>query len=630
MFSLLPLASFICFFLLWYQYTRSLRLSWIYSMLVWSLSAVVGTELFGCLRLLQVQSVFIWWVMVLFVCIILLSRTHSSIQSLRTVLLNKLSSIIQCISKSELLFVGYIIFFCSVTLLIVLTMPPTTWDAMTYHLPRIEHWIQNKSLNFYPTHAERQLFMGPFAEICMLQIRIFTGSHQYAGLIQWFAMASSLVVVTMISKQLGLSLISQIVSAVVMVTIPMGIVQTTSTQTDYVVSFWIVMVAYFTIAAGNSESWVSFFGLGSSIGLAMFSKGTAFIFIAPFAIWIGYRFVFLSKNNRVRYILLLLLILCINLPQWMRNFSLYQNPLGQTRYPSYTVGSFSPFLLASTMIKNVSVHLVTPLVWWNNSVQYGVIFIIERVLGVSVNDSSTQFQTQKYALPDFAFDEGSVGNFIHFILFSLSAILLFTRHKRNKNMQMYSVFVLGGFVLSTLLLRWQPWTSRLQLPSFVLASPMIAYMLEYKNNKTRLFVLFLLSVTSLFWLLNNTSHQFFGRNSVFSLHNDEIEFVQRPEIRASYLSTSAYIMEHQYKMIGLVMNDDAWEYPLWNLLQQNQYKNFRIESVHVENTSNTLSRLFIPDAILCISCDVNDNIKFSSAYRSSRRFGSIDIYSRQD
>ena len=27
--------------------------------------------------------------------------------------------------------------------------PPNTWDSLTYHLPRIEHWIQNKNLGFY-------------------------------------------------------------------------------------------------------------------------------------------------------------------------------------------------------------------------------------------------------------------------------------------------------------------------------------------------------------------------------------------------------------------------------------------------------------------------------------------------
>jgi hypothetical protein len=38
-----------------------------------------------------------------------------------------------------------------------LSSVPNNLDSMSYHLPRIEHWLQNQSLEFYPTSDSRQL-----------------------------------------------------------------------------------------------------------------------------------------------------------------------------------------------------------------------------------------------------------------------------------------------------------------------------------------------------------------------------------------------------------------------------------------------------------------------------------------
>jgi hypothetical protein len=45
----------------------------------------------------------------------------------------------------------------AITLATSLIAAPNNWDSMTYHLPRVMHWIQNQSVHQYPTNNLRQI-----------------------------------------------------------------------------------------------------------------------------------------------------------------------------------------------------------------------------------------------------------------------------------------------------------------------------------------------------------------------------------------------------------------------------------------------------------------------------------------
>ena len=99
---------------------------------------------------------------------------------------------------------------------------------------------------------------------------------------------------------------AQIFAAAVCATIPMGIMESSSTQNDYVVAFWMVCLAYYVVSIAGSDSVVSRASLstpvteqrqhadgalasvgrrslhplkvGASVGLAFLTKGTAYIY----------------------------------------------------------------------------------------------------------------------------------------------------------------------------------------------------------------------------------------------------------------------------------------------------------------------------------------------------------------
>ena len=96
------------------------------------------------------------------------------------------------------------------------------------------------------------------------------------------------------------------------VTMPMGILQSSSTQNDWVVSFWMICFVYFGMLFKDRQNWYYASGMAASIGLGIMTKGTAYLFIFPFLIWIVFH---CFKNLRWRtskYILLIgAIVICI-------------------------------------------------------------------------------------------------------------------------------------------------------------------------------------------------------------------------------------------------------------------------------------------------------------------------------
>jgi hypothetical protein len=61
---------------------------------------------------------------------------------------------------------------------------PNTPDALIYHLPRVEHWIQNQTLGHYPAFVQHQLYMPPFTEITFLHLKMLTSKDLFVNCLQ--------------------------------------------------------------------------------------------------------------------------------------------------------------------------------------------------------------------------------------------------------------------------------------------------------------------------------------------------------------------------------------------------------------------------------------------------------------
>jgi len=306
---------------------------------------------------------------------------------------------------------------------------------MTYHMSRVVHWIQDRNVSFYPTHIPRQNFQNPWAEFAIMHLQILSGGDRFANFVQWFSMIGCLIGVSLLAKQFGGDLQSQLFAAVFAGTIPMGILQSSSTQNDYVASFWLLCFVYFSISLIRQEQihWPYALGAGFSLGLAILTKGTAYIFAVPFVAWAGYSFLRMFRFKSWKPALLLAAAcLVLNFGHYTRNLSLFGSPIGPRAGDSLamiTSDVISASSVLSNITRNIGLHLGTP----SGRVNLGIDSAIREfhtALNIDINDPrTTSSQREKFQVLKPSLHEDYAGNLLHLSLI-LGASFFFSYRRK--------------------------------------------------------------------------------------------------------------------------------------------------------------------------------------------------------
>lgn len=448
------------------------------------------------------------------------------------------------------------------------------------------HWIQNKNVNFYPTHIQRQLYQPPFAEYVIAHLQILSGSDRFANMVQWLSIVASIVGVSAIAQLLGAQRIGQILAGFYAATIPMGVLQGSSTQNDYVVTFWLICFVFFSLSYVKKKRWINLFGIGSSLGLAILTKGTSYIYAFPFSVWL---FIKLLKKDGTAifktYLFIIIFALLINMNHYYRNFELFGRPIasGSEKYLNEEINIRS---IISNVSRNVALHLITPFQSFNFKLEEGI-KNLHKFLGVSINYQPTTL-AGKYYLFGYVMDEDYTGNLVHLILIIISVGILFIKKKRKhvKLIIEYGLLLVGGFLLFSLLLKAQPFHSRLHLPLFILWSAAVATVITESMSPKMIGLIFvILFLSARASLIHNRTRPLVGDESVLKTERTSQYFNKRPELKRDYEKAVKSLIDGDCSKIGLYSYEDSWEYPFWVLLQDNQWS-ARIEHFNVENISS--------------------------------------------
>ncbi len=487
---------------------------------------------------------------------------------------------------------------CTVSVLVVIGIiavqaPPNTVDSLTYHMSRVMHWIQDRNLGYYPTHVLRQLHQNPWSEFAILHgVLLNGGDDRLANLVQWYSMVGSIVGVSLIAKELGAGTRGQVIAGVVCVTIPMGILQGSSTQNDYTVSFWITCFAYFALRLQRQATWPAALAAGASLGLAVLTKATAYPYLAPFLLWIALA-LFIRQPKRATGLLAVvaLVALALNLGYFERNYAFYGSPLGPGQEGAdnsfkYINDSFDLSSLSSNLVRNLSVHIGVPLRRVNVFLT-DQIYALHVVLGISPNDPRTTWTGTRFVVPNPSLNEDWAGNLLHLVLIGICASLVVVGKGLGVTKGapiLYLLAVAASFVLFCFLLKWQPWNSRLHLPLFVLLSAFVALVLSKLDFRFTFPVLVVLLVAALPWLFLNSTRPLLGSKSIFLTGRLEQYFANYPSLVLPY-QNAVQAVPAQCRDIGLNPGAGNIEYLYWVLLRESRTAPFTITNTNVDNIS---------------------------------------------
>lgn len=608
-FALMPITAWTLLFLFLLCRGVDWRIAFLSTSVIWGISVTLLTELLSLFTALNLPCLAAGWVVLAIAAGILLFRTGSFPKR----------QAISALSREEKFIVFAISGILASTLVQAVVSPPNNFDSMTYHMSRVMHWIQQGSVAHFPTSNLRQIEMNPWAEFAILHFQILTGGDRLANLMQWFSMLGSIIGVSYIAGLLGATRRGQLFSGLLAATLPMAVLQASSTQNDLVVSFWMVCFVIFGMLSSKEKSFLWIALMSCSLGLAILTKGTAYIYAFPFVLWFFAGDVKFSWRRAVwKYSVIGMIVLLVNMGHYQRNFQLFHTPLFPRKTDSPSNNRLTPAVLLSNISRNLTIHILTPS-HAVNRFEISALKSFHSVIGIAIDDSGTTWPDTSFEKLRFAPSEDYSGNPLHFLFFAV-AFLMLIRKKPGSYPLCYAIAVLGGFILFCAMLRWQPWHSRLHLPMFILFSP-VAGLVGAGIKKERVVpaLTLVFSLAALAWIILNHSRPMLSLSPIFPTHPPSIFTTPRkllylntlPESnRASFLAVAERINSGQFKNIGLRFDKDAFEYPIWALTREKGGKGPRIEDIDFHNLSEVIPQpLFHPDIILYVSEDGNVKIK---------------------
>ncbi|MFN8356947.1 MAG: glycosyltransferase family 39 protein [Spirosomataceae bacterium] len=364
--------------------------------------------------------------------------------------------------------------------------PPNNYDSMSYHMARVSHWIQNQNVSYYPTSIARQLYHNPMAEYLILQFQLLTGDDWFANLIQFGAMVGSLALVLLLAQSLSLSKWGQFFAVLLAFSLPTGLFQSTSTQNDYVATFFLLSIIYEGSKLTTQWSWSGIVQLGLALALGALTKYTVLVFALPFCLWFGIRY-FLRYGLAKCLVLVSILVLCLGIvlsPLVARNLQTFQNPVGPQAGSSLNLPMANTPINAlntySNVLRNTGNQVGLPWVKYNQWIDQ-IIVKFHQIVHLELNERNNSYLNDQYHT-SFSFDEDLVSNPLHLLLFGVTIVGLSLRFassaSTHKKALLYAFCLIIGFVLFSALLRWQSTSGRLLLPLFVVSSLPTAYFLE--------------------------------------------------------------------------------------------------------------------------------------------------------
>ena len=563
-----------------FQKKKSLSLAFIYSTFLLAISTIVITETSSFFKAYNyTSSVIFWTILAVTITYLNLKKQYLKITPYLTWYKEN--------KKVSLFFGGFTILL----LIQGIIYPPNNWDSMTHHMARIAHWVMNESIEPYPTHIDRQIYQPPLAEWIIAQVCILNKADYFSNAIQLFFLLATLGALNQIMLQLNLNKRTRIMASIIAFTTPSVFMQATSTQNDIMVSFFLLSSILFFIQFIKESTINNALLIGLAIGLAILTKGTAFVYLIPIIFFSGAYLIYLVFKKKksvfsisIKMLIVSIVTMTIGFNHYHRNFKLSRDIFGASD-DHYFNKNISIQSTSLGLLKNIGNHFSTP---FTSSITNQTIEKVHLITQIPIDDENYSYNGIHFKLNNWNHNEDEVSNIIQILLImGLVFFIAFNWKNRNNTLILSTLICLFTFGLFVFILKWQPWHIRLQVPLFILFAIPISIFLENIKSTKIVASIIVISVFYCFILALVNPNRPLLKNAKQAKLNTRFEkyFIAMPPFLNEY-KIWRYKLKIKTKQ-NWEVHGDTWEYPIYFDCFKVERKAFK--AINIKNQTSALS-----------------------------------------
>ena len=445
----------------------NIRLALLQSFIGIAFISYVLVEILSIFNGLNMDNVILSWFLVLLV-IYFINRTKPFKLLLLQIITYKWEI---TLGAKRLLFGVFVLIILPLCLLSIF-IPPNNWDSMAYHLPRVEHWIQNGNIYPYNTNIVRQVLTSPLSEYMLVNIQLLSGTDSFFNVVQFASFLLILLTGTLVFKEFNVSYKGQLLLVFVLMSLPMMIFQSTTTQTDLLASFFFLSFIYFALLIYKETDGYEFkiVYLVFSLSLGILTKYHIAIFAFPICLYLVYFIVSKKKVKDIYFTILIgiLIFSVILLPLFTRNIYFFGSITGKEVFAENAT-IVNSTLNIKNMLSNDLKHIIDfislPIDFYNK-ILFSINHSLHSLIGISEDAAGNNWAGEPFIVNNHL-TEDTAGSLIHALWIAIPFVFIF---KMKKKIQL-SLIIFYCFIalsLYSLFFRYTPFDIRLLLPIILL------------------------------------------------------------------------------------------------------------------------------------------------------------------
>jgi hypothetical protein len=645
--AILPFVPFCLCILLFRHSGYTRKQSLLFATIPSALFGVYATEILGAFHTLTRSNVAVAWTVCAGICgAAVYGQSKSPVTKNRTRPDTPEGPALDRWDRIALIFAVALVVIAAITALVA---APNTADSMQYHLPRVVLWMDNHSVQNYPTIDHQQLGMPPLAEYAMLHLHLLFGSDRLVNLVQWLGYLGIILCVSLIIEELGGDRKAQVFGVILAVTLPTALMGASGPKNDNVLAYWFAATVYFLLLWRRQQGWWLACAIASCGSLAAFTKGTAYVLMP--AVLLACWFIWDSPARR-KFLLFLpvsvVVLVSICGPLWVRNHDMagsflgtpYFDGVGPVEHRRYANSDLGPSQIFAGVVRNISLDLSVPSKTANRlSTKFfrGVI----HAAGVDPDDPHQMtFRQDGTPIPftvDWTYrDEILSANQAAFLLFiAACAFYLVSWKTMRREWGWLALGLIGAFAMYAALLRWAPWNGRYHLPVIALGMVFVSLVLckRWHPVATRAIIFFLLFASLPLALMNDmrpwlTKHA--RPDALLTMPREQMYFLDgHQRFLDAYVGTAHSETVRACRSIAFDASLQHYEYPVMAIIKgEDPSHAFQYVSVGNQTTKYAQPSEGKACAVLCMGCAGHpEKIALYSTNAVTEQFGDTLVFS---